>query len=465
MKHINIVVFLILGLFSCKTIRVELPLADYKAVEEVSAPEPSFLSLETELALKPYLSEADKRLDKKFSGGEDPCEGIQYKYHFDREPLSFELRNQEVLCDIDGKFDLSLSYCPDCHNVFGEPMCIIPRVYASCGVGEPKKKVHITYSSKIGITEDFNLHAQTKLKEFQLIDPCKITVFKYDATPTIEKEVKTSLVQLEKEVDKQLTSAPIQSTMAEVWQALQEPILVAPYGYFYLRPQQIGIDNLTLKNEGQKARFTTQMVAKPLFSTDVINLPQTRLPKNTPQANASKISVFNLRTIASYDSINRFLLRDFDTQQIKINNKKSINIDKVQLLGPQGERLVLSVQFSGTKKGTLYLVVQPYIDPRQHLRIRDVDYELRTKSVLLHSAKWILHSKLKEQLEATVDVDLSPILLETKAAIEQQINSEITNGVWLQGKIDELNVQNLLLTTGFLVVDLRLSGKLKLKIE
>jgi hypothetical protein len=253
--------------------------------------------------------------------------------------------------------------------------------------------------------------------------------------------------------------------MTEVWKALQEPILVAPYGYFYLRPQQIGIDNLTLKNEGQKAYFTTQMVAKPLFSTDAIERPKTRLPKNTTQANTSNISVFNLRTVASYDSINRFLLRDFDTQQIKITDKKYINIDKVQVLGPQGERLVLSVQFSGTKKGTLYLVVEPYIDLQQHLRIREVDYELRTKSVLLHSAKWMLNSKLKEQLAASVDVDLSPILFETRAAIEQQINSEITKGVWLQGKIDELTVQNLLLTTGFLVVDLRLSGRLKLKIE
>jgi hypothetical protein len=90
---------------------------------------------------------------------------------------------------------------------------------------------------------------------------------------------------------------------------------------------------------------------------------------------------------------------------------------------------------------------------------------LRTKSVLLHSAKWILNSKLKEQLTANIDVDLSPILTESKAAIEQQINGEITKGVWLEGKIDELSVQNLLLTTGFLVVDVRLSGKLKLKID
>jgi hypothetical protein len=332
-------------------------------------------------------------------------------------------------------------------------------------VGEPKRRVHISYKSKIGITENFELKSQTKLNEFTLIDPCEITVFRYDATPTIEKEVRASLVQLEREVDRQLASAPMRSTMIDVWKALQEPIIVEPYGYFYLRPQQLGIENLTLKNEGQKAYFTTQMVAQPLFSTNAIDLPKSRLPKNTPQLNAAKTSVFNLRTVASYDSINRFLLRDFDTQQIKITNKKYINIDKVQILGPQGERLVLSVQFSGTKKGTLYLVVQPYIDLQQHLRIREVDYELRTKSVLLHSAKWMLNSKLKEQLTANVDVDLSPLLSESKAAIEQQINGEITKGVWLQGKIDELSVQNLLLTTGFLVVDLRLTGVLKLKID
>jgi hypothetical protein len=77
----------------------------------------------------------------------------------------------------------------------------------------------------------------------------------------------------------------------------------------------------------------------------------------------------------------------------------------------------------------------------------------------------MLNSKLKEQLTANVDVDLSPLLSESKAAIEQQINSEITKGVWLQGKIDELSVQNLLLTSGHLVVDLRLTGVLKLKID
>ena len=64
-----------------------------------------------------------------------------------------------------------------------------------------------------------------------------------------------------------------------------------------------------------------------------------------------------------------------------------------------------------------------------------------------------------------MDVDLSPLLLETIKAIEQQINGEISPGVWLQGKIDELSIQNLLLTSTHLVIDLRMVGDLKLKIK
>jgi len=206
-------------------------------------------------------------------------------------------------------------------------------------------------------------------------------------------------------------------------------------------------------------------MAQPLFSTNQVEQQATHLPKNTPHTNASNTSVFNLRTVASFDSINQFLARDFEKHQIQINDKKSISIDKVQILGPQEERMVLSVAFSGAKNGVLYLVVKPYIDVQQHFRIREVDYELKTKSVLLNSAKWLLNSKLKEQIESSVDVDLSPLLLETRAAIEQQINGEISPGVLLNGKIEALRVQNLFLTSGHLVIDVRLDGELKLKIK
>lgn len=466
MKSINIVVLLILGLFSCKTIKIEAPLIDEGALNsELSNITPSTINLSTEIALQPYLVEAEKSLDTKFSGEEKPCAGVSYQYHFYREPLDFEFKEKQIKYHIDGSFDLNLSYCPGCHELFGEPTCITPRISASCGIGEPKRKVIISYVSQVAINDDFRLRSQTKLEKFKLLDPCKITVFQYNATETIEKEVRGALVNLEKEIDKQLESAPIRPTLVAVWKSLQDPILVAPYGYFYLRPNTIGISDLRLENDGKRAFFMTQLQAQPVFSTNSLALPVIPLPNNAKHNTSSTISILNLRTFASYDSINRLIAQELGTQKIELGPKRSIQIDQVQVLGPQKERLLLAVDFSGTKKGRLYLIVSPFIDEQQHLKIKDVDYSIETKSVLLHSARWILDERIKTLMTTAFELDLNPILDETKTAIEAQINSEITKGVWMSGKINTLNVSNLLFSANHLSIDLQLTGPMKLKIE
>jgi hypothetical protein len=466
MKQQISALFLLLVFYSCKSIQVPAPVLDSKNLQaELSTLEPSTIQIATELALQPYLKEAENSLDLKFSGEEKQCEGISYKYNFEREPLYFEFKHNTISYRIDGRFDLSLSYCPSCHELFGEPSCVIPRLYASCGVGEPKRSVEIKYESKVSIGNDFKLNSQTKLENFRLIDPCKITVFQYNATETIEKEVRKSLIDLEKDIDKQLESAPVRQTVSEVWGSLQDSILVAPYGYFYLRPHTIGISNLRLENNGKRATFLTQIKANPVFSTHSLALPHVALPKNTPLQVQNEQSIIHLRSIALYDSINKILEREIGKQTIEITNKRSIQIDKVVLLGPQKERLVLAVDFSGTKRGRVFLIVTPYIDEQQHLKIKDVDYDIQTKSVLLHSAQWILDSKLKELMVSGFDIDLNPIMNETKVAIEQQMNGEISKGVWLTTVINSLTVHNLLLSEDHISIDLELIGHLKLKIK
>ncbi len=466
MKPLICLFFLTLLLFGCKQIKVQAPVLDPNSIQsELSTIEASTIHIETELALQPYLKEAESSLDLKFSGEEKQCEGISYNYHFERDPLFFEFKHNSISYQIDGRFDLGLAYCPSCHELFGEPSCVIPRIYASCGVGEPKRRVEIKYQSKVSIGHDFKLNSQTKLETFRLIDPCKITVFQYNATETIEKEVRGSLINLEKEIDKQLESAPVRQTIEEVWESLQDSILVAPYGYFYLRPSTIGISNLHLENSGKRALFLTQITANPVFSTNALLLSKTPLPKNTPISKESEQSTIHLKSIAFYDSINRLLARELGQQTIEITKKRIIQIDKVEILGPQENKLVLAVDFSGTKKGRLFLVVTPYIDEQQHLKIKDVDYDIQTKSVLLHSAQWILDSKLKELMTTGFDMDLNPLINDTKAAIEQQMNGEISKGVWMTSKVHSMSVHHLQLSADHLSVDLELVGLLKLKIK
>jgi len=72
---------IILLLTACRTIEVDPPAPEFKGLEEMSSTEPSFLLIQTEMALKPYLKEADQGLDKKFTGKSEQCEGVSYTYH------------------------------------------------------------------------------------------------------------------------------------------------------------------------------------------------------------------------------------------------------------------------------------------------------------------------------------------------------------------------------------------------
>jgi hypothetical protein len=68
-------------------------------------------------------------------------------------------------------------------------------------------------------------------------------------------------------------------------------------------------------------------------------------------------------------------------------------------------------------------------------------------------------------MTAGFDLDLNPIINETKVSIEQQMNGEITEGVWMTSKINSINIEHFMLSSDHLSVDLELKGLLKLKIK
>ena len=85
--------FVVAVLFSCREIKIDAPLIDSDQLEgELSSIAPSTINLSTEIALQPYLRDAEKALDTKFSGEEQHCTGVSYQYHFYRNPLDFDFR-------------------------------------------------------------------------------------------------------------------------------------------------------------------------------------------------------------------------------------------------------------------------------------------------------------------------------------------------------------------------------------
>lgn len=450
----------LLFLFSCKSIHIETPILDQQVVLD-SLPD-SELNIETEIDLKPYLQSAENDLDKKFYGEENNCEGISFKYHFERDPLAFSFKNKALQYQVTGRFDLSLSYCPKCVELFGDNHCATPRIYASCGINEPKVGVKLNYKTEFDVSKNFQLTSKTKLQDFQLVDPCKITVFNYDASEKIEQEVVKELVKLERDIDKQIERAPVRETMQDVWSNLQEPIEVAPYGYFYIQPKTIGVSLLHLENK--KALLQTHITATPFFSTSTKSFQVHTLPDNHHFSSAPT-SELSIRVFCTYDSLSELLKDQMLPYAFDVREDKKINVDDIRVLGIHKGKLVFQVSFSGYKKGVLYVSSVPYIDENQILRTKDLTYILETINPIVKTASWLFSKQLIDKIETDFYYDLNPLLKETQTTFEQQLNTELTKGVFLTCKIDHLSVSHLQLLPSELCFDLGLLSQLKLKIK
>ena len=458
-----LVCLLLFGLCSCKTIDIAKPILSSADTSLLVLP-PSQINIPVEIDLTSQLKDVEKSLPKQFDGKQEQCEGVSFYYNFIREPISFQLRASSLYYEVDGKFELKLNYCPKCHELWDEKgSCTVPRIYASCGSGEPMRKVKVAYSTNVSITDAYRFNTSTKLKKFDVLDPCEITVFKYDATNQVEKQVRVQLEALEKDIDKQIEDVDIRSSLQDVWKQLEEPMDLSGYGLLYLNPKSMALSPVSFDNNPKRATLNALLTVQPLISTNSMTQQRTTLPNQTPYKNGDGFQLA-ISVKASYDSINKLLNQSMMGMDIPFQNKHII-IDSLRVLGQQDQKLLVEVHFSGSKRGVFYLVGRPSITADQHFVMLDVAYDLNSKSVLLKTAKWLFDKRILQELSKTADYDLNPLLEETKVSINQQLNTTLAEGVFLTGKADQLSVSNIILgSTGFYMVT-RVSGNMKLKMK
>lgn len=450
-------------LFSCKPIEPIVP------TQRVIAPPKinnviSTLNIPVQIDLKKQLKSTEESLPKTFEGKEDHCEGVSFYYKFIREPIDFKFKSSELYYEVDGKFELKLNYCPKCHDLWNKDgSCAVPRVYASCGSnGEPMRKVTVGYTTKIDISNNYKFQSTTDLKKFEIHDPCEITVFKYDATSQVKKQVKAQLEKLENEIDKQIEATNIKKSLEEVWDELQKPLAIGNYGYLYIQPKSMALSDLKFDNN--KALLDLNMNVSPFVSTESRELKKTTLP-NLETFKKSEGFDLAMDIHASYDSLTSFINKAFKGKVFDLNGKKII-IKELKIDGTQDAKMLFKMLFEGSKRGTLYLTGTPLLDfENQKVSMSELDFDVETKNIVLKTAKWLFNNKILEEIKKMAVFDLKLIVGDTKKTINNQLNTEITSGVKLNGKIEDVKINELFLGSNYLILRTKFTGDLKLIIE
>ncbi len=437
LKKIYLLLSLVVLLISC-SINPKTPELSVIPVWEAPAQPLSTINVPLKINLKPYFEETDSTLPKIFKGKEKNCQGVSFSYTFERDPIVFTGENKQLNFAIDGRYALNLNYCPQCTEIFNENgNCVIPRIYTSCGVDEPMRKLKIEYTTNIKVGSDYHLKSTTKLKELKALTPCKITVFNYNATDKILTEVKNSLTDMEAEIDNDISLVSLKPEVQKIWNQLSTVNELSGYGFLHINPQNISVSDISYVDD--TAFVHAQLTARPIIYLDSVENHIDSLPE---LIDYDEVEGFNIAAdiSANYDSLSSMLTKNMSKKSFEIKGREVV-LDSISIYGAVNHKLSLKVNFSGKKNGTLFLSGTPRFDSlEQHISFPDLEYDIETRSAMLRSAKWLFSEKLKNKIREASDIDLRSYMDTLKNNINHRLNGELAEGIQMQGAVDALQI-------------------------
>ncbi|GFO66729.1 hypothetical protein GMLC_03080 [Geomonas limicola] len=253
---------------------------------------------------------------------------------------------------------------------------------------------------------------------------------------------------LSNQVNKQLNdSFSLKAKVAQIWDTAQKPILVDRKlnAWLKLSPREVTL--FPLKAQGNRVSLAIGIIT---YAEVVLGQqPETGAPLPLPP----------LRLVNSLDRTFRLTVnadlyyKDLSSAAAPFLLNKEFNSDGRMIVVKSfevygnGDRFVIKVVTEGSLDGTFYLTGKPRFNARSKvLSVEEVDFDLQSKSLLVQSADWLLHSTIRDRIQDRLNLDLSRQLEESRELAGKAIaQRKLLDQVSLKGEIKTLKIGEFLL--------------------
>ncbi len=145
---------------------------------------------------------------------------------------------------------------------------------------------------------------------------------------------------------------------------------------------------------------------------------------------------------------------------------KYIIVQHCSVYGANNEKLILRVDFKGSETGVFYLTGKPVYDTaRKVLYLDNLEYDIRTKDLLVNSAEWLFNKRILRELQSYSKFDISQYEKMLLDKINPQLNSEIKPGISMVGEVRSIAIDRIYSFTENLVIRFRTMGSLDISIN
>lgn len=423
----------------------------------------SVIHIPVKIVVKPFLQQAEQLAPTTITSDGWPaylqsgCD-FRYKYRFLRSGFQFSCVNNRVTMTMNGRYQIagSKTVC-----VLGQS--VSPWINGSCGFGdEPMRRVNIQLISDLRFTPDYRLQTSTRVEKVQAIDKCVVTVFNNDVTQQVMDSIAASVNFYGATIDQNMRNLRFDEVLNPVAEKAGKKIPLSTYGFMKLNANSIKLGAINLT--GDTLKFIAGLSCFPEISSDSINTAVTQhLPPLSGTVNGDG---FNLTTNAIYDyrTIDTLLTRTLRGREFDVKGEK-IRISGVEVSGLDNYKVRFKVDFTGTKRGTLFLTGTPELDIlTQQLQVPDLEYDLNSSSLVLAVGKTFFNRQILESLRQQAKINVRELYQKNKMKIDTQLNRAIMDGIQMTGNTQELRLTGLVINKDNVQVQAQVKGQVNLVI-
>lgn len=428
----------------------------------------SEINIPIQVNLKPMYAMAEKSVDTLFTSPKYPDEWVQdgcdvrYKYSFRRSKLQISGAGSSLNLGFTGYYKI----------VGSTRLCVRGTVVSPwtpacrCGFDEPERRVNVSFTNSVNVLPDYKVSVNFKRNEPQPLDKCEVCFWGQDITTQVLKGLIAELDAAKKDLDKNYGSVDLKPRFQQVWDQMNKVYNLYGLGWLQVNPQKVRINNLYVKNDS--LNIFLGLSAKPVISFERPVEKYSKIPNLSPFSRQQGFSIF-LDAVLSYDSLSNIInqnLKGFEYNFKKAFVKKKFIVDECKVYGGGFEKLIIKVNFSGTNTGVVYLVGKPVYDKEKRtIEIRDVDFDVKSKNVLLGSADWIFDKKITNEIQKQAKFELGSYIDSAKFTMNQQLNRELMKGIRSWGNIKDISLIGIYPMQQHLVIRSNCTGDLAVKVE
>jgi len=327
----------------------------------------------------------------------------------------------------------------------------------------------ITLNSEVNLN-NWKLKTKTELKSLEWKESPTMTVFgkNMPITYLVDPAIKIFKTKIEKSIDDAIEQAmDFKPNVISAIEKLAVPFQMNEEYESWLRivPLEIYSTTAHLKNDsfllqmGMKCNMETLIGQKPESKFDSKKLvlkPLSKIP-NKIQSNVVAVS--------TYQDASKIIKKNFAGQEFSSGSKKVL-VQDVNIWHKNG-KMVIALDLSGSVNGTVYLAGFPkYNEETKEIYFDELDYVLDTKDKLMRTASWLAQGIIVKKIQETCRYSIKPNLDEGKKTMMNYLNNySPMPGVFINGKMDDIQFQKIQLTKNAIIAFVKINGEVNVTVN